>query len=681
MKLKKLILDNIRSYIHEEIDFNSGSTLLAGDIGSGKTSVLLGIEFGLFGLGPGQRGSILLRNGVETGGVKLIFEVDNKEVIVERTLKKGKTISQDYSAITIDGEKEELSVTELKSRVLSILNYPSEFSKKQNILYKFTVYTPQEEMKQIILEDTETRLNTLRHVFGVDKYRRIIENTSLLRLNLREERRMLEGATQTLDQDVDLLEKKEKEVEEKKISLKIKEKEVEEKVNLRKNKEKEKEEIAKIMEEKSGLKEKLARVQVMLHSKSELITANEKIAKSLLLEIEEINKLNFTEEELVSIEEKLKELSNKESKLNETNVSLSSEISSLKEKMNSYNILEKKMQDLEVCPTCLQTVDAVYRANVLNKNYNERSEAKRKIEEKETEKDKLSKEIIETKSSIQELNKKLTDLKILKIKNQGIIEKENKLSELKKDSESIEKDINLLKTQFETIKSELLKLSKYDLIFEEKSKDLALALKEERVSEIKFAESKKEIEFSIKSISELKERIEKIKELKEKLNYVTELEAWLNKQFTPLISTVEKNVMASLKYEFSNLFSEWFNVLVPENFSVSLSDNFTPIIEQKDYEIDYAYLSGGERTAIALAYRLALNQVINSLMSKIKTKDLVILDEPTDGFSSEQLDKMREVLDQLDVSQLIIVSHEQKIEGFVENIIKFKKEHGISERV
>ena len=119
-------------------------------------------------------------------------------------------------------------------------------------------------------------------------------------------------------------------------------------------------------------------------------------------------------------------------------------------------------------------------------------------------------------------------------------------------------------------------------------------------------------------------------------------------------------------------------MLVSDSFNVRLSEDFTPIIEQQDYEIDYAYLSGGERTAIALAYRLALNQVINSFLSKIKTRDLVILDEPTDGFSEQQLDKMREVLDELNVSQLIIVSHEQKIESFVDNVIKFKKENGRS---
>ncbi len=162
------------------------------------------------------------------------------------------------------------------------------------------------------------------------------------------------------------------------------------------------------------------------------------------------------------------------------------------------------------------------------------------------------------------------------------------------------------------------------------------------------------------------------------LDYLIELEEWLSKKFTPMISFIEKNVMIKLKSEFSNLFSEWFSMLVSDNFNVRLDDDFTPIIEQQDYEIDYAYLSGGERTAIALAYRLSLNQVINSLLSKIKTRDFVILDEPTDGFSDQQLDKMRDVLSQLNVKQLIIVSHEQKIESFVENVLRFKKEKGLS---
>ncbi len=199
------------------------------------------------------------------------------------------------------------------------------------------------------------------------------------------------------------------------------------------------------------------------------------------------------------------------------------------------------------------------------------------------------------------------------------------------------------------------------------------------MAEIKVAELKREIEVFSMQINELIEQIKKTEEIKKHLNYISELENWLNQNFIPLVSYIEKNVMVKLKSEFSQLFSEWFSMLVPDTFNVRLDDNFTPIIEQQDYELDYAYLSGGERTAIALAYRLALNQVINSLLSKIKTKDLVILDEPTDGFSEQQLDKMRGVLEELNIGQLIIVSHEQKMEGFVENVIKINKKEFNSE--
>jgi DNA repair protein SbcC/Rad50 len=234
MKIKKIKLNNIRSYENQEFEFQEGSTLLAGDIGSGKTSILLGIEFALFGLQPGQRGSAILRNGAITGGVTIEFEVDEKNVLIERTMKRGKTVSQDYAAITINGNKEELSVTELKNRVLNILEYPKEFSKKQNILYKFTVYTPQEEMKQITLQDAETRINTLRHVFGIDKYKKVIENSSIILTKVKEEKKYKEALVSTLNQDKSELNTKKTELQIKKVSLIDIEKEFELKKKLKK---------------------------------------------------------------------------------------------------------------------------------------------------------------------------------------------------------------------------------------------------------------------------------------------------------------------------------------------------------------------------------------------------------------------------------------------------------------
>src|SRR3989338_3992587 len=177
----------------------------------------------------------------------------------------------------------------------------------------------------------------------------------------------------------------------------------------------------------------------------------------------------------------------------------------------------------------------------------------------------------------------------------------------------------------------------------------------------------------------MKITIKKKEETKKKLADLENLIDWLSTNFLKLINLIEHNVLLKLRKEFSMLFRKWFHILVSDDSLTSqIDENFTPIILQRDAEMDYSFLSGGERTAVALAYRLALNQTINSIMSKIKTKDIVVLDEPTEGFSEMQLDRMREVLQELKVAQLIIVSHEQKVESFVESVIRVVKTGNVS---
>jgi len=680
MILKKIILNNIRSYENQEIDFPQGSTLLSGDIGSGKTSILLGIEFALFGLQPGQKGIALLRGGENEGGVKIIFEVDEKEIILERTLKRGKTISQDYCAITIDKEKKEISVSELKSKVLEILNYPREFSKKQNILYKFTVYTPQEEMKQIILQDSDTRMNTLRHVFGIDKYKKILENSSIVSSKLREEKRLNEGMTSNLEKDKLDLFSKEEELKERKSDLASVETEFLIKSEIRRKIQEEQEKVYKKIEEKRNLRQEVEKTKIMVENKKQNLFDNNKIIEALNNQIRELSDLRFEPSKIQEIELEITIQKNEQEKNNQKLLLVNSEINSLNLKIEDHLRLEKKISNLEVCPTCLQDVDAVYRANVLNKSHNDISELRKKISELEERKNILEEYFKKIREEISLRERKLNDFQILEIKLQGIQEKQTRLEELEKSILSFEKDMVLLTQHIELLKDSIKELEKFDLIFETTQKEFQESMRQEKLAEIKVAELKREIEVFSRQINELRDKIKIIEEIKRKLNYISGLEDWLSRKFIPAISFVEKNVMTKLKLEFSNLFEKWFCMLVSDSFNVSLRDDFTPIIEQQDYEIDYAYLSGGERTAVALAYRLALNQVINSLLSKIKTRSLVILDEPTDGFSEQQLDKMRDVLQELNVEQLIIVSHEQKMESFVENVIRFKKENGVSRK-
>src|SRR5574342_703243 len=109
MQLVSLSLRNIRSYTSAKIDFPTGIVMLSGDIGSGKSTILLAIEFALFGLLRGDlSGAALLRNGAREGLVELAFELDGKDYVIGRTLKRSKTsVEQDAGYIVEQGLRRE----------------------------------------------------------------------------------------------------------------------------------------------------------------------------------------------------------------------------------------------------------------------------------------------------------------------------------------------------------------------------------------------------------------------------------------------------------------------------------------------------------------------------------------------------------------------------------------------
>ncbi len=272
MLIKSIKLNNIRSYLNDEIKFPSGSTLLAGDIGAGKSTILLAVEFALFGAKKTDLpASALLRHGKSNGSVELKFELEGKEIIIHRNLKRGKNgISQESGYIIIDGIKSEGTHIELKTMVLDLLGYPKDLvSKSKDLVYRYTVYTPQEEMKRVLLENKENRLDTLRKVFNIDKYKRVRENAAVFTRHLKEKRKEYGGNIADLEEKKNI--KKERETEVKEIEIKIDQ--IIPKLEEMQNKVKEKKEAIKKIEEKinevSKLKSELEIQEVTLKNNLE----------------------------------------------------------------------------------------------------------------------------------------------------------------------------------------------------------------------------------------------------------------------------------------------------------------------------------------------------------------------------------------------------------------------------
>ncbi|MEM5835159.1 MAG: SMC family ATPase, partial [Candidatus Aenigmatarchaeota archaeon] len=148
--------------------------------------------------------------------------------------------------------------------------------------------------------------------------------------------------------------------------------------------------------------------------------------------------------------------------------------------------------------------------------------------------------------------------------------------------------------------------------------------------------------------------------------------------FIPTLDEIETIVMKEINYEFNEIFKKYFYMLMENEIIAKIDENFSPLVEQDGYEVDINSLSGGEKTSIALAYRIALNLMVRKVCTSMK-ENLLILDEPTDGFSKEQIFKLRDILNELKCDQVIIVSHEKELESFVDNIFYVEKIANVSQ--
>ncbi len=674
MIIKKLKLQNIRSYKELEIEFPVGTILLSGDIGAGKTSILLALQFALFGLQPGQKGSSLLRQGEDNASVKLDLEIDGEYIQIERTLKKAKSgsITQEDSNIIIGKDRLELSTSELKNKVISLLEYPKEFTKKSDLLYKYTVYTPQEGMKEIVNERPETRLDIIRHIFGVDRYKRIKENSQILVQKIKENVKIKEAQIREIN---NLREKLTKANEDKiKISKDVLDFSSKlEQITVEKNIVKEKiDKLKNAVEEKNKLDIDRSKKEGELQGKKALKMRLEREISTSNAQLSE--KIEFSQESLDNISALLLKHKKSLEELNSRFMEVNSKIYSYNSQKENSLKLKEKVVSMENCPTCFQSVANEHKEKITKKTQFEIDDIQRDLEQKIVERVQLLRDIDKEKVFIQqyEQDKMSTEKNKIRFEHQKLIE-----TKIKSDMIVLDRTMQEIVSTDLEISNLMLQIGKFEdsrQMYEQEKRKFDVVDLESRKIEIGLAERRKEVEMLKKQVELISIEIAEKEIIREQMAYLRSLQDWLEEKFMPLIDLTETNVLITIRRDFSKIFNEWFSALVSDALSVRLNEDFTPIITNQDYDIDYDFLSGGERTAVALAYRLALNQVINSMLSKIKTKDLIILDEPTDGFSEQQLDKMRDIFDQLEAEQIILVSHEQKIEGFVDNIIRIKKD-------
>lgn len=795
MILESLILKNIRSYNHEKIEFPKGITLFEGDIGSGKSTVLMAIEFALFGLGS-QKAESLLAKKSEDGYVQLEFSVDGQKYEIKRTLKrKSNGVNQDpkNSWIKSDGVVEPLSPSELKQRVLQILkfNEPAD-PKAESRIFRYAIFTPQETMKEVLSEPTK-RMSTIRKAFGIEDYSIAEANAKELLSELQTRAAVLQEKFGNIA-ELELLVKESEETKKKldlDIAITAKKKtdleklEADKELALKELQNKNRQRIT-IMSKKERLEEKIeySRKKIeeiekeFLESEEELRENSEKLEKlveirkpetlktvnEITLEIRQLQKINdelirydseknTTKEDLTRLKVKFGERGDKKDAILETLQNLKNERESLEKfsdelkekleevksskvsKQTTIDSLKKEIAEFEdlgnLCPTCKQEIASEYHHKLIDSKNKESQkinlelknvtdsffEINSKLKEIQTRLDSYDAEILEISKiipGIEEHDAKLAKLekieakiiqltresggkeeieRLNQVKDQiiqfeGAIKQieqiisikqkiENEISKNQNEVGRLEYDISQSESELEEIEKELESLENLDELIKTES-EFALLRKEITNISSSFAALVERQKNESEKREQYKSKIEESIKWKSKFEIVTQYKDWLKMFFIPTISQIEKQVLLSILQNFNETYGRWYSILVEDYTKESrIDENFTPIISQDGFEQDISFLSGGEKTSIALAYRLTLNSLMRKEIDSMKS-NLLILDEPTDGFSKTQLSKVQTILQEINSEQIILVSHEKELETYVNFIFRVTKEDGLS---
>ncbi|MGB9636690.1 MAG: AAA family ATPase, partial [Thermoplasmata archaeon] len=562
MLIKRIELENIRSYIREEINFDSGLLFIEGDIGAGKTTILMAIKFALFGGGKesGIKYGEMLREGAREGRVKLYFTLDGKEYAIERKLKREKEkIEQDKDVkIEEEGGYRYLSPKGADEEIMKIIGMKKGAGEKKGIfarMYKFALYVPQESMKEIIAPGSKIsgeKRETISKIFGCDAYKRAEKNASEVRERMKQKISVLMAQLGEnyveLERRRDAMEKERKEREEKqkqveltKKRIEVIEKECEELGKNLKKYEEEKRKIEKLEREKSVQEtRKRSMLDEMENEKKEISELEMKIeeAKRNLEVVEpryrEYEALKHTMEEENKKREKYQEIK-------EEFLQKKGKLEGIKKEIGKEDELRKRMEEIGNVAEELDTLRNEKEKNTTDiaKISKEIEKLQEKVAKNEKEKKdfadltgkkycpkcrqelsrehvekiiaELEEEIAKGKEEIAEKNSEIEKLKARKgylenaIKEKQKLEKEyNEIQRMLDEIVKKKEDADILEREIENLAGEMMETG-YD---EERFREIEKKIKEMQGVEEKYTKFSTELQGMNARCKKLKENLD-----------------------------------------------------------------------------------------------------------------------------------------------------------------------------
>ena len=459
MIFTKLTLKNFKSHKDTIIDFGSGISIIVGENGAGKSSILDGISFALFKQYSGKKIDDLVRitknkNSHETMSVALEFISNGKKYKVLRN--RTSASKAELHVIDHDG-----GTTRISSGDKSVSNEIQSILEMDGDLFLNAIYIQQGEIASLVGKTPSEKKQLIGKLLGIEGLEKAWKN-SLPLINIYENQKSeLIGRTASTSELSDDLKTKKITLEELKVNGSGLEKEIKELENLKSIKEKEKLEMDKAKSTFDKLNTQL--------------TGEEENTKRV---IDDIRKFQEQLEDLKSKEKRMNELEGFSIKL-PIYLDFLESVKNLEQITKDRDEFQEKLDNIQKQKEILKTEEKGYNQYIqVQSKLNDFNERKSKLEgelatvkELENNKEEINKDIGENKDKIKKffdktnksLNFEVDDFKNLKKNVEDIkIEIDSKIKEIDEKSSNNSREISRLKEGIKSAKDPLTEIKKVD---------------------------------------------------------------------------------------------------------------------------------------------------------------------------------------------------------------------------
>ena len=677
-------LGDFLAHSETKLEFEKGVTIFVGENGAGKSSIIDGITFSLFGQHTRKSNKGLIKRGSNQGYSKIEFSINGKQYETVRKIDSKGGLVATFSEITKEG-RVEIAAGERKQFGESMTEQVEKTIGMDFEKLKIASIVQQGELNSIINAKPKEFKELLNAIIGIDKLDVASESMKKVTKEFREKIKTDLGYDDThieiLERDLERSQQEIKEAEPEKNQLELKQKQIHEELKkLQKELEIETPKIDKIKQLELRKDELLRYVKETMKEIQQKISENERKIRDCEGCFDEIKlKVDF-ESKIQKVEEAVEDTLRKIQEM-------TSQIASLKEKQILASKLQLKDNKCPVCDSIVEKLNPFFQEEHIKEEIIKLQE---NIKLKEKERDMYTQKKKEFLEKVQKTRDAEATLRAHSINTK------EELMEIQKETQIQKVKLPMMNNNDLTEISQIDDHSK--VIFEN---ILKLEVDTKGFSEKEFLNLKNTISEKQTSLSQMDQQIggilEKIDKAKRQIETIQKviLELKIVKKYVSKLDKVQTNIFSrdgsvatSLRSWALNSISvkasEYLSFLNTKIQRIALSEKARDVsiaCYSKTEVLELESLSGGEKVSVALALRLGMASLLGS-----SNLNLMILDEPTTHLDAERKKSLVRVLSQLtEISnsqtpmQFLIITHDAEIfeDSNVEQIYKFEsKEEG-----